>query len=517
MVTFTTAQNAPFHPVITNNSCGFGLPGDGTISLSVTPTLTWTPSGPGDTSLPPSTIQVLETANANSSHYMVNPVGVVTQAADGFNDPMTYQTAPVYGALSSGKHLLSLTIPAGQLSITLPTRSLSVSLSQTSYLFGGSPGMSVNYSVQLDNRKAWISSQEIDDSYRKGPYDSVHGTDRYLNQPNSDGSISTDTAAAYDLGFYGGFPFYGGNHYTASTSNFSNTAYNWTITATDLSGRDFSVAGGNKQTIQAIISLGKKLDGFPKHSTFKVDVQDSLDSAIASNTYGVNWHLPVENWTLLTSIPTTNRMYPKPGADIDGNTSIEPSRTTYYTIPTEEIDVAGPAVKTLSVFLSGTAAAAPLLLPEGIATGPIGVATVTLLTVGGGVAAFLVPPDPGHDLGYTNYKDYVAAVTLQQTINTGGIGIQRFNPDLVNQAAANFALLQSKYPLPANWQDHWNEDPYFNQSGNHSLRVAAQVGRYRDINTFQGDAYGPNGYIGITIDPLIRDKNVFYVETWSYR
>ena len=54
------------------------------------------------------------------------------------------------------------------------------------------------------------------------------------------------------------------------------------------------------------------------------------------------------------------------------------------------------------------------------------------------------------------------------------------------------------------------------QSGNHSLRVAAQVGRYRDINTFQGDAYGPKGYTGITIDPLTRDKNVFYVETWSY-
>ena len=54
------------------------------------------------------------------------------------------------------------------------------------------------------------------------------------------------------------------------------------------------------------------------------------------------------------------------------------------------------------------------------------------------------------------------------------------------------------------------------QSGNHTLRVAAQVGRYREINTFQGDAYGPNGYTGITIDPLTRDKNVFYVETWSY-
>ena len=79
VVTFTTAQNAPFHPVITNNSCGFGLPGDGTISLSVTPTLTWTPSGPGDTSLPPSTIQVLETANANSSHYItMTPQGTIS-------------------------------------------------------------------------------------------------------------------------------------------------------------------------------------------------------------------------------------------------------------------------------------------------------------------------------------------------------------------------------------------------------------------------------------------------------
>lgn len=381
---------------------------------------------------------------------------------------------------------------------------------------GAYANATLNGYAQPDNRTVTISCPEIDASYHKGPYDSVHGTDRYLNQRNPDGSISTDTAAAYDRGFYGGFPFYGGNHYTASVPNFSNPAYNWTITATDNSGRDFSVPGGSKQTIQAIINLGKTLDGFPKHNSFKVDVQDTLDNAIATNTYDVNWHLPVENWTLLTSTTTTNRIYPKLGTDPSGNTSIEPNRTINYTIPTPEVDVAGPAVKTISVFLSGAGAAAPLLLPESIATGPIGVATVTLLTVGGAASAFLVPPDPGPDTGSTNYDNYIFAVGQQDLINKGAPGIQRFNPDLVGQAQAESTRLQQLYPPPANWKDHWAEDKLFSQPLGSTMRVKAQVGRYEETDSYLGDAYNQNGYAGSTLNTLTRDKNVFYVETWTF-
>ena len=132
------------------------------------------------------------------------------------------------------------------------------------------------------------------------------------------------------------------------------------------------------------------------------------------------------------------------------------------------------------------------------------------------VAGFLVPPDPGTDSGTTKYADYVFAVNQQQIVNSTGTGMQRFNPNRVAQAQAEFARLKAKYPAPANWQDHWNEDVLFSQPTGSTMRVAAQVGRYREIDFYQGDAYGQNGYIGQTTSTLTRDKDVFYVENWTY-
>jgi hypothetical protein len=85
---------------------------------------------------------------------------------------------------------------------------------------------------------------------------------------------------------------------------------------------------------------------------------------------------------------------------------------------------------------------------------------------------------------------------------------------LVNQALANFAVLQSKYG--ADWENHWNEDPFFSQPQGSSMRVTAQVGRYRETDTYIGDAYNQNGYTGPTTDFLTPDRNVFYTETWAF-
>ena len=76
--------------------------------------------------------------------------------------------------------------------------------------------------------------------------------------------------------------------------------------------------------------FGSDLTGYPKSSTVTVTVRDGLDNATMANTYAVNWHLPVEMWTLLSSVPTTNRIYPALGTDLSGATSIEPNRTVNY-------------------------------------------------------------------------------------------------------------------------------------------------------------------------------------------
>ena len=156
--TFTNSQyiapsNPYYHLVnISGNSCGLGGETTGAETLNVTATFTWTPSAPGDTSQPPPTLDVLETGNANSSRYLINPVGLNNSADDGWGDSPSYPTPPMVGAVSTGAHLTHFTISQGQTTVTLKPRTLSVTLSWTSSQGGGAGGMGMGYSVKIDNR-----------------------------------------------------------------------------------------------------------------------------------------------------------------------------------------------------------------------------------------------------------------------------------------------------------------------------------------------------------------------------
>ena len=172
---------------ISDGSCSLGLPG----SLSVAATLTWTPDFPTDTSQPPPTLDLLETASASGSEWILQATGVNASASDGFSDPVTNPTAPVYGASSSGDHLYHLTISSGQTSVTLPARTLSASLSYATAITSSSASIGMGYSVQIDERAVTISA-DCDPTNKKVPLldavgnqtSDVNGDPNYTSTPN---------------------------------------------------------------------------------------------------------------------------------------------------------------------------------------------------------------------------------------------------------------------------------------------------------------------------------------------
>ncbi len=130
-----------------------------------------------------------------------------------------------------------------------------------------------------------------------------------------------------------------------------------------------------------------------KTTQFTVDVKDS-DGADASDTYTVTWHAPVEKWAALGKPEKgPNRIFPEPGKDSAGHTSIEVNRTVDVVIHTKENDLNyGPGLKVLSVFLGG---ASPFI-PEMVA-GPWGLALAGLAGAASVTTGFLVPSDPAQD------------------------------------------------------------------------------------------------------------------------
>ena len=170
--------------------CNFGGPG----SLSVTATLTWTPDSSTDTSQPPPTVNVLETANASAQQWILQATGVSTSASDGFGDPVTNPTAPVYGASSSGKHLYQATVSSGQTSVTLPTRSLSAYLSYQTAVATSGPSVGGSYTVQVFSATLQAHST-VDTSAPGNPWDPTHP--RFFSGTNCSAIASAPATSGY--------------------------------------------------------------------------------------------------------------------------------------------------------------------------------------------------------------------------------------------------------------------------------------------------------------------------------
>lgn len=213
---FTDSQFDGSHTNLTLNDSGCYVywGSTGAVSLGVTAKLTWTrdnvpPPYAPDTSSPPPTVDVLEIAGADSSQFLFNPTGLSTDANDGLGDAVTHPDAPSgpggYGSDSTGKHLHHLTVPAGQDWVMLPTRSLGASLSWDTTQMTGSPGMNVNYAVQLDNRAVTIISAATNKKVPDLDANDNQTTDAngdldykaVPNTPDSDGTMNGDTIYTY--------------------------------------------------------------------------------------------------------------------------------------------------------------------------------------------------------------------------------------------------------------------------------------------------------------------------------
>jgi len=194
-----SATADPLFGITSASSCALAVAG----SMSVTATLTWQPSAAGDTSAPPPTVDVLETAKASGSQWMLQPTGVSASASDGFLDPVVYETPPVYGARSSGRHLYHLTVPPGQRSVTVPLRSLSALLSYASAITTSYPAVGVNYTVQLDPRAVTISADcDTPVTYYKVLSGGVDANGdglwaKVAHQRDSDGTMKADIGIPY--------------------------------------------------------------------------------------------------------------------------------------------------------------------------------------------------------------------------------------------------------------------------------------------------------------------------------
>lgn len=389
----------------------------------------------------------------------------------------------------------------------------------------------VTAGVKQDPRDIWISSG-IEDSYYKGktPPDGLPDeSDRYAHIRAAGGAMTVDTIITHINDLNTGPHYMGYGNFDANTPGFSwPTNYDWSLAGAGKPGLTVTAAMIHSPDNQyGVRSLPVDLDfgkDWGSSATFKTTLITltatdgyGTDHLQASNTYTVNWHLPVEwNPGFIGTQTTSNRMYPGLAKNRYQSTEIGPNDQANFNTPLPEDDVAGPAVKATTVFL-GAASPAVALLPEEIMSGPVGIATASLLAAASAATGFLVPPDAPLESRVADYKEFAADVQHQLTINNTGNGdIQRFNsdPKQLNEALDEIARLQALYGDPG-YLGHWEEDKFFFQLKG-TLRASVQVGRARSLDSYQGDAYDPHGYVGVTYATLTRDRNEIWVFTWTY-
>lgn len=347
---------------------------------------------------------------------------------------------------------------------------------------------------------AMITSS-VDTSYHKG----ADGKPQ-PNLPSADGSdVTGDSAAGWssinncwegDVGF------------VDNTSGFTDPTYSWTP-----GGSLIRQVDTGAYQISCPFSLGADRSATSLSSTTtSCDVSDS-SGATATGTYTIQWHLPVENWALVSSGWYPNEMCSEPGKDPDDNETIGANRTVHFTISPPHADWDWGL--TGSIFLGAGAGALPIYADAIGLSNPATAITVGLLTAASIAAGSAHAPDPEHDTRQADYAEYVADVKHQLEINAtppeSNIELDRLDPPSEAQPAWDeIQRLQNAYG--ADWMSRWDQDRYFNAAP--VAYATAQAGRYRTMLTFTGDAYGAHGYVGPQPGTIIKPKDIFYAFLW---
>lgn len=449
----------------------------GEVTLSIGAKLTWTPSYPGDTSLPPLSVDVLETGRAGVDTNVNPPPGV---ADDGLGDPIVYTSGSV---TSQGNYLHHLAVPMGQTSVTLPGRLLSASRPDVP---GGDPMMNtyVNYSVVQDTRAVTLHR----DGARQVPKTAGLGGKVYGEWVDPDGTGHGDTTYSYqELTHAGktqsiidhpnwqtftpvfqgtwpvwsstyqypqGYPLYmylgdpndplylnsGSNDATvanARTRNAPAVSWAWSPDESDdweLSGKWFIPYGsGGPQTptphdpvtLPMSYSVTESSSGFSGYQTNTT----ILDDASASTRYFLTIHDPVDGWHTNGPLYEIDPLQ-FPYVDDDKNPIKQLSGTTLQTSFPAQLDYLdyGPGVKLGGALLTGGSAILPVAV-----SGPVGIGLASLMAFTGFYAGLYDNPAPMVHLDVTaDETSFYAAIADQNVITSGtAVTSPRSSPNYV--------------------------------------------------------------------------------------
>ena len=277
-------------------SCSIGNRGPVPTALTVTAKLVWTADYDWDT--PPLSVDVLETGDAVAPVTFpalpdVPPMPDGAFADDGLSDGASVDVAANGGMMSHGRHFSHLTVAPGQFSVSLPTRTL------VAFVPDGTPRLSktsLYYTVQIDNRSVYITSNFPSPTYRKGAVDALHQTGRWENNRVSNGSLIDDTVVP---GADGTHAIYTPNYHPGSWGN--DSTYGWQASLPNSNQQTLSEAGTFNSTSSSGSQTIPTFEGVYHHppvsdgnsDTITLSLQDGVDGATAANFYTIRFHDPV--------------------------------------------------------------------------------------------------------------------------------------------------------------------------------------------------------------------------------
>ena len=363
--------------------------------------------------------------------------------------------------------------------------------------------------ARQDAREVTIGSP-IETSYYKGVSQNGN-SNRWAHQRNSaTGAMAVDAVATWQDYTANSVKGWQINNIplTATTTNFfSYASYSWTLSGLTLPEAWLTYPTVNPTQFSLLEPDGTK---FPLHSTVTVNAADS-DGAIATNTYDMTWHLPLEK-TVVTNFTQNIPILVGSLQPIVRNASM-PSDLQ---IPGREGEIDWGATSQqfgLPVAVTGTAAGGLLLIPE-VASGPGGWLVMAAQILASGASYQLGTSSPNYPgtvpiQGNADYKEYCADVQHQVTTNTDpahSTDLVRFKPE----ALASQALAMTQSLGAPTVYSGWGADPYFMNS-----TAQWQGGWYTDVTGEISDGYDAHGYTGTVQGTIKVPQTPFKYFLWA--
>ena len=457
------ASLGPYAPPLASmGSSGIGMgnmytPYSGSPTFTVIAKLIWTPDYPQDPSLPPPTVDVLETGVASCAQYLVNPTGVKSVADDGLQDTPVPEVAPMYGQKSTGCHLVHLTVPAGQKFVMLPSaRTLSASISFATAQGSTGPGTGISYGVQIDNRYVLLRRDGAHGETQDAN-GTIHGDTTYsylANAPLGLGSTIVQSMQVFHPYFAG--PWSSNPKYTAGgTEPALNISYKWNPQNLSLMLGPVDTWSSHSQKIDTGSAY---LEGTPSQWYGPTDAVKVLGisytatdlgsnpNATAVGNYILSVHDQYDNWRVVDAQgKPTAKGTPGPIKQLATGTTPVPAGAIAVSLPDTGVNWAlagingGGAVGAAGVIVS-VAGKSPTWV--GAALGLAGLAMQT---------AGSQPTDPS----LTNSPDQMSQSFLQSAYGSyTALPGQQIGDNSVDTKLYNF--ISSQIKTPQDWSDLYN-------------------------------------------------------------